>query len=191
MLLAGAFISTMAPRFEDLFGSPPHVIGRIMVVLIVAAALLPLAIFNINHYFSSSEPDWTGMGRFADTMIRKGYRLSFHLHPQYRRLGPSRIIDFLSYQATGKLYRHHTSIRQYYDYHEVLPDPWRTYQAGPDKIREAVEKAMAEEKPAIVIIDPTNLQAMQEALSELAPENGLESITALDERIIAYYFLVD
>lgn len=190
-LLAGAFLQETGRALVAVFPGRFRKAAAGAGVLALAVFLSALAFFGLERFFNREEPDLTAIGRLSDTLLREGYRLSIHFHHSLTQLGPARVADFLSFPATGRLHRHRTTINRYYDYHEVVPDPWRQYRAGEEGMREFLQENRGAGLAAGVIGVVSNRAALRRVVEEFAPGSEPRELTGLDGQPAGYYFLLE
>ncbi|MDP8236337.1 MAG: glycosyltransferase family 39 protein [Candidatus Erginobacter occultus] len=190
-LLAGAFLQETGRSLADIFADRLRRIAAATGILFLAIFLGLIGLFGLERFFNREEPDLTAIGRLSDTLLREGYRLSIHFHHSLNQLGPGRVADFLSYPATGRLHRHRTTINRYYDYREVVPDPWRQYRAGEKGMREFLEEHRETGQAAAVIGEVSNRDAIRRVVEEFSPGSEPRELTGLDGQPAGYYFLLE
>lgn len=190
-LLAGAFIQETGRALTDIFPGRLRKLPFGCGVLFLTAFLSVIALFGLERFFNRREPDQTAIGRLSDTLLQEGYRLSIHCPRIMTQLGLGRVVDFLSYSATGRLHRHRTTINRYYDNREVVPDPWRQYRAGEDGMREFLKEHKETGQAAAVIGVVSNRDAIRKVMEEFALPDQPRELLGLDGQPAGYYFLIE
>lgn len=190
-LLAGAFLQDTGRALIEIFPDRLRKLAFGFGILFLTVYLSVTALFGLERFFNRREPDLTAIGRLSETLLQEGYRLSIHFHRSLTQIGPARVADFLSYSATGRLHRHRTAINRYYEYREVVPDPWRQYRAGEEGMREFLEENRGAGRAAAVIGDVSNREAIGKMMEEFALPDRPRKLIGLDGQPAGYYFLIE
>jgi len=189
-LAAAVFITALGSRFLGLFPGKTRRVGISLGAAAVVLYLLPLTVLNVSRYFAMKEPDSNAVGLFVADLFRRGRRTEVHFESFYTTLGPARAIDFLCYPETGRLYRYHTDIHRYYDYHEIAAHPLCAYFAGTAGLADSLVRASRGSEPGAVVVHPPNRKALEAAVESTGARGALGEIRdRWGDEIVGYYFL--
>jgi len=190
-VFSSLYIVRVIREFNHLFKGRGRVITMTISSIALATLLLILSTSNLSFYFRQPRVDYLAPGIHVRDLLSQGYYLFIHLAEHERTIGPARPIEFLTYPETKKLYRYHTDINRYYDYHPVGENPLYTYLIGVSQLAESVGEMARAGKKIGVLVDKRDREALDEMVGERLPDSEINEIRTRYGKVIGYECLFD
>jgi|GEM_PF-1284890 len=190
-VFSSIYIVRVIREFNHLFKGRGRVITMTISSIALTILLLILSTSNLSFYFQQPRVDYLAPGIHVRDLISRGYYLFIHLAEHERTIGPARPIDFLTYPETKKLYRYHTDINRYYDYHPVGINPRYTYLIGVSQLSDSVGEMARSGQKIGVLVDKRDRETFAKIVGELLPDAEVNEIRTRYGKVIGYECLFD
>jgi hypothetical protein len=190
-VFSSIYIIRVIREFNRLLKGGGRVILTVISSIALATLLLILSTSNLSFYYQQPRVDYLATGLHVRDLLSRGYYLYIHLPEHERTLGAARPIDFLAYPETKKLYRYHTDINRYYDYHQVGENPRYTYLVGISRLAESVTEMARAGGKIGVMVDKRDREALEKIVDEVLPGSAVNEIRTRFGKVIGYECLID